>query len=181
LSPRDEAAKPLFDRLRASITPIGLHQDHVAYLDFLSTQANVRGKHIGVVGYCMSGAIALHAAADFPDRIVAAASFHGGRLATDVSGSPHLRAAQLRGAQLYFGYAAEDASMPEDAITRLEDALFVAGVDFSSDRYAGKHGFAVPDSPSYDAASAELHWQKLSELLQSALGQETTTRRTGAA
>ncbi len=112
----------------------------------------------------MSGAIALNAAADFPDKINAVASFHGGRLASDEADSPHLRAHEIK-ARLYLGYAAEDASMSNEMIVKLEQALTAADVNFESVQYSGRHGFAVPDSPSYDPGSAEQHWAAVFDLL----------------
>lgn len=43
----------------------------------------------------MSGPFALWLAADYPEKIKAAASIHGVRLATDADDSPHTRAAQI--------------------------------------------------------------------------------------
>src|SRR5690606_3695355 len=119
----------------------------------------VKGTKFAIVGYCMSGAIALRTAADFPGRIVAAASFHGGRLASDADDSPHLRAADIR-AKVYLGYARDDASMTDEMIAQLESSLAAAGVDYRSEHYPARHGFAVADSASYDAGAAERHWER---------------------
>src|SRR5690606_31759894 len=62
---------------------------------------------LGTVGYCMGGARALNAAAAWPDCIVAAASFHGGNLASDAEDSPHRNAASIK-ARLYIGVAGVD-------------------------------------------------------------------------
>jgi hypothetical protein len=45
---------------------------------------------------CMGGPIAFRTAAAVPDRVGAAASFHGGGLVTDMPNSPHLQAAKPR-------------------------------------------------------------------------------------
>jgi carboxymethylenebutenolidase len=68
-------------------------RDTAAFLDALS-RAGVSGP-IGTVGYCMGGSRALNAAAAHPGRIAAAASFHGGNLASDAADSPH-RASRRR-------------------------------------------------------------------------------------
>src|SRR6478752_4414363 len=73
------------DNLRAS-------QDTAAFLEFLDQRSDVAGTKVGTTGYCMGGGISLTAAATYPDRIVAAASFHGGGLASDSELSPHLLA-----------------------------------------------------------------------------------------
>ena len=119
---------------------------------------------MGVVGYCMSGSIAVRMAADFPDRIAAAASFHGGRLATDAPDSPHLLVGKVTG-ELYFGHADQDGSMPAEAIARLETALKQAGVKARSELYAGaRHGYAVEGMAAYDKAASERHWSTLLDL-----------------
>src|SRR5690606_25663896 len=53
-------------------------QDTEAFLAYLDTRKDVAGDKVGTTGYCMGGAISLTAAATYPDRIAAAASFHGG-------------------------------------------------------------------------------------------------------
>ena len=62
-------------------------RDTAACLDWLAADPRVKGEAVGVTGYCMGGGIAFRAAAAFPERIAAAASFHGGNLATDAVGS----------------------------------------------------------------------------------------------
>ncbi len=71
-------------------------EDTASFLDFLQQQPTIAGQKIGCVGYCMGGGFALSAAGTFPDRIAAAASLHGGRLATDQPDSPHLLAPKMR-------------------------------------------------------------------------------------
>lgn len=164
-----EEGRKLFFGLKDTLTQAGLKADHQALLDWLQAQPQVRAGQVAVVGYCMTGAIALHAAADFPQRIAAVASFHGGHLVTDNSDSPHLRAPELKAAKLHFGHAKDDASIPSEAIDRLDQALRAAGVTFSSTRHDARHGFAVADSPVHDEAAERQHWHELLELLRSSL------------
>ncbi|HSH97476.1 MAG: dienelactone hydrolase family protein [Methylophilaceae bacterium] len=163
----DEATRAYLTQLKSQFTPQSLRLDHEALLNFLKSNKQVQPANVSIVGYCMSGAIALNAAADFPDTIRAVASFHGGRLASDEPDSPHLRAHEIK-AKLYFGYAAEDASMSNEMIVKLEHALTEASVNFESVQYSGRHGFAVKDSPSYDPVSAEQHWAAVFNLLADA-------------
>ncbi len=167
----DEAAKGRRAALRAALTPEALRADIAVLLDYLAAQPYVRGLQTGVIGYCMSGSFALRAAADFPDRIAAAASFHGGGLATEAPDSPHLNVERIK-AQLYFGHAEADASMPPEAIARLDSALTQGGVKFTSEIYAARHGFAVADGPAYNATAAEKHWQSLTVLFGATLKPE---------
>jgi carboxymethylenebutenolidase len=84
-------------------------EDTEAFLAYLDTRTDVKGKQVGVTGYCMGGGIALTAAGTYPDRIAAAASFHGGNLASDSELSPHLLADKIK-ARVYIGVAANDNS-----------------------------------------------------------------------
>jgi carboxymethylenebutenolidase len=53
--------------------------------------------------------------------------------------------------------------------TRLEDALTGAGVDHTIETYPAKHGWVFRDTPVYDAAAAERHWQSLVALFDATL------------
>ncbi|MGA2776041.1 MAG: dienelactone hydrolase family protein [Steroidobacteraceae bacterium] len=95
----------------------------------------------------------------------AAASFHGGRLATGDPSSPHRLVGRIT-ASLYFGHADQDQSMPLADIERLEAALESAGTRFQSEIYAGaRHGFTMSDLPAYDQRACEQHWDRLLHLL----------------
>ncbi len=52
---------------------------------------------------------------------------------------------------------------------RLEDALTKAGVDHTIETYQAKHGWVFRDTPVYDAAAAERHWQSLVALMDAKL------------
>ena len=143
-------------------------RDSAAFLEAL-VAAGVTGK-IGVVGYCMGGGRALTAAAAYPDRIAAAASFHGGNLASDAKDSPHLRAATIK-ARVYVGSAGVDNSFPPEQSARLAEALRAAEVDHIIENYIGmSHGWAVPDHSVFDERGAERHWKRLVTLYDETLG-----------
>ena len=82
--------------LVASVTKELATRDTGAQLAFLAGQPEVLGTRVGTTGYCMGGGMSLNAAGRFPDRVAAAASFHGGPLATDAPDSPHLLAGSMR-------------------------------------------------------------------------------------
>jgi carboxymethylenebutenolidase len=133
--------------------------DTGAFLDALTAEG-VTGP-IGTVGYCMGGARALNAAARYPGRIKAAASFHGGNLASDASDSPHRHVAQIK-ARVYVGCAGVDKSFPPEQSARLAEALRAAEIDHIIENYVGMaHGWCVPDHGVYDEAGAERHWARL--------------------
>jgi carboxymethylenebutenolidase len=147
-----------------------MRRDAVAYADFLLARTEVKGKKIAVVGYCFTGQFALRAAAAAPDRIAAAASFHGGHLVTEAPDSPHAELPKVK-AELYFGHAVEDQSMPPQAIEKLDDALKGWGGVYQSEIYDGaRHGWTVPGRPVYDKAASERHFVKLFDLLKRRLG-----------
>src|ERR1051325_11084534 len=93
--------------------PENIKADVASFLDFLSAQEDVVQPKIGTTGYCMGGRISLATAGSFPDRVAAAASYHGAGLATDKPDSPHLLAPRMK-ATVYVAGAVEDASFPDE-------------------------------------------------------------------
>jgi len=123
---------------------------------------------MGVVGYCFTGGFALRTAAARPDRIAAAASFHGGGLFKDGPASPHLVLPRVT-ARLYFGHARDDRGMPAEAIASLERALGEWGGSYESEIYDALHGWTVPDSAAYNEPEAERAFAKLRALFAATL------------
>ncbi|WP_326622640.1 dienelactone hydrolase family protein [Streptomyces decoyicus] len=162
-SQRPEIFEQLAPVMR-SLTPGPAMRDAGAYLDWLAASPLVTDGPVGTTGYCMGGVLALRTAAAHPDRIAAAASFHAGRLVTDDEDSPHRLAGRIK-AELYFGHADQDGSMPADQIKRLEQTLDTAGVPYRSELYEGAHhGYTQSDTSAYNAEAAERHWRNLLEL-----------------
>jgi carboxymethylenebutenolidase len=90
-------------------------------------------------------------------------------LAADAPDSPHLVADRIT-AEVYFGHADQDASMPLEQIERLDKTLTEAGVRHRSDVYPGAHhGFTQADTSSYQAEAAERHWRELLAILDRTL------------
>jgi carboxymethylenebutenolidase len=141
--------------------------DTSAFLDALAGQG-VSGP-IGTVGYCMGGARALNAAAAYPDRIKAAASFHGGNLAGEASDSPHRQVRSIKG-RVYIGTAGVDKSFPPEQSAKLAEALRTAEIDHIIENYVGMaHGWAVPDHGVYDEKGAERHFVRVTTLFAETL------------
>lgn len=142
--------------------------DAGAFIETLASRPEVKGDRFGATGYCMGGNASLTAAGAFPDRFAAAASFHGGHLATDKPDSPDLFLGKTQ-AYVYVAGAIEDASFTDAQKDQLEQALTKAGVPHLIETYPARHGFAVPDMPVYDEAAAERHWQASFRLFGEAL------------
>ncbi len=160
--------KVLMERFMAPATSANVMADTRAFLDFLAADPAARAGGIGTTGYCWGGRMSLTAAGTYPDRVVACASYHGGRLANDAPDSPHLLAPRMK-ARVYVAGAIEDASFPDDMKERLEQALTAAGVDHRIETYPARHGFVLRDTPVHDAAAEARHWQTLVALFDATL------------
>ncbi|MEU6671674.1 dienelactone hydrolase family protein [Streptomyces sp. NPDC046727] len=166
----DPAADPtIWERLGpmlAALTPDLVKRDAGAYLRWLADSPLATDGPVALTGYCMGARLALWTAGAHPDRVAAAAGFHGGSLATDNPGSPHLEAPHIT-AELYFGHADEDPSLPPEQMARFEEALTAAGVRHTCEVYAGApHGYTQADTSAYDRDADERHWQALLGLLK---------------
>ncbi len=156
--------------LSAPLTAEAITCDASDYVDFLARQAPVKPGPMGVVGYCFTGKMALYTALSRPDRVAAAASFHGGGLATDAPNSPHLIFGPLIKARLYFGHAVNDKGMAAEAIEKLNHTLEAWGGEYESEIYEGAyHSWTVPDSPVYNQAQADRAFEKLTRLFAETL------------
>jgi carboxymethylenebutenolidase len=154
--------------LVGTVTKENATRDTEAMLNFLAEQPEVAGGKVGTTGYCMGGGLALNAAGRFPDRVGAAASFHGGQIASAAPDSPHLLAGAMT-AKVYVAGAENDPSFDKEQFDRLSAALVGAAVDHELVTYPALHGFAVPDNPTYDESAATRHWKALESLYESAL------------
>ena len=145
-------------------------RDAAAYLRWLEESPLVADGPVGLTGYCMGARLSLLTAGTHPERVAAAAGFHGGRLATDQPDSPHLVAGRVT-AELYFGHADHDQSLPPEQIALLADTLTAAGVRHTCEVYEGAHhGYTQADTAAYDEEAAERHWSALLDLLKRNLG-----------
>lgn len=145
-------------------------RDNEAVLAFLDAQEQVdHERKYGVMGYCMTGSWTLRAAAAFPDRIGAAASFHGGGLAADGATSPLQVIAKMRAEALIAIAENDDAKEPE-AKTKLRKAFDQAGLKAEIEVYQAPHGWCMPDMLTrYHEAEAQRAWSRLLALLARAL------------
>lgn len=164
-NPADRAA--VF-ALRSKLTNQTIDTDTAAFVDWLGRQSQVSKAKIGFTGYCMGGAIVTRAAAIRPDRVGAAASWHGGGLTTDKPDSPHLLAPKIK-AEMIFGIAQDDDAKQPDSKTILKKAMDDAGVKVTVEVYKANHGWCVPGSAAYNEPEAERAWGELLKLYKRAL------------
>ncbi len=161
-----DTLRPLMGTLNAE-TQV---RDARAFVTFLDGQASVDGnRKMGTMGYCMGGPFTMRTAAAIPDRIGAAASFHGGGLVTDQPDSPHLLVPRMKAHYLFAIAENDDENQPE-AKDVLRDAFSQAGLPAEIEVYTGAlHGWCPPDSTVYHEAQAERAWSRLLVLFENAL------------
>lgn len=165
----DEQRMKRMAELNGPLTPEAVQRDAIAYIDFLAALDSVSPGPMGVVGYCATGGVALRTAAARPEKIAAAASFHGARLFTDAPTSAHLALPPVK-ARLYFAHAVQDRTMADEAVEGFRRALEAWGGRYESEVYEGAyHGWTVPDSPVYNQPQAERAYKKLVELFSNTL------------
>jgi carboxymethylenebutenolidase len=165
----DEGERTRLFSLMKTLTRDRIIADAGSYLAFLLGRDEVTGETAGTTGYCMGGRISIITAGEHPDKVGAAASFHGGRIAVpDDPESPHLAAPRIRAKVYVAGADKDDSYTPEEA-ELLESALTEAGVEHTCEIYPALHGFAVPDNPTHDATAERRHWDALADLYSRAL------------
>jgi len=124
------------------------------------------GSAIGCHGYCMSGPYALAAAAQYGQRITAAASFYGTWLVSDAEQSPHLSLGDIPG-EAYISCAEHDSLAPPEMVAELKSLFDASGCRGELEIHPGvHHGFAFPQRSIYDKPAAERHWERLHALYQ---------------
>ena len=119
---------------------------------------------VGVTGFCMGGALTILAAVNVPESDAGVAWY----------GYPPLEyidASKIK-APLMGHWATEDVPFPIAKVDTLEKMLGDAQVKFEFHRYNAKHAFANETADSknlpmikYDAAAAQLAWQRTIEFL----------------
>ncbi|MEO1994633.1 MAG: dienelactone hydrolase family protein [Planctomycetaceae bacterium] len=161
-----DTLRPLMGSLNAETQT----RDAQAFIGFLDRQQSVdSNRKMGTMGYCMGGPFTMRTAAALPDRVGAAASFHGGGLVTDQPDSPHLLVSQMK-AQYLFAIAANDDENQPEAKNVLRDAFAQASLPAEIEVYDGAmHGWCPPDSQVYDEPQAERAWSRLLALFTRAL------------
>jgi carboxymethylenebutenolidase len=157
--------------MAAALTADANISDAKSYTTFLDLQPQTdKAKKMGVQGYCMGGPLTFRTAATRPDRIGAAATFHGGGLVTDKPDSPHLLIPKMK-AEVLCCVAANDDKRDPAAKDKLKEAFAAANLKATVEVFEGcDHGWTVRGSQVYNEAGAERAWSELTALYKRDLG-----------
>lgn len=155
-------ARAILGPMREKLTQDNTVSDNRAFFHFLDQQAGSDTSKPGaVLGYCMSGAFAMWAAAALPERVGAIATFHGGGLATAKSDSPHLTVRQTKALALH-AVAENDNERSPDMVPLLIEAYQQADLYADIKVYEGTlHGWTPPDSRVYNEKQADKAWHAM--------------------
>ncbi len=167
----DPATRDALMALMRALTPETSATDAKAFTTWLDQQPSVdKSRKMGTTGYCMGGPLVMRTAATVPDRIGAAATFHGGGMVTDKPDSPHLLIPKMK-AHFLIAIAANDDAKQPDAKGTLKTAFAQASLPANVEVFEGTmHGWCPPDSHVYNRDAAEKVWSELLSLFKSALG-----------
>ena len=151
--------------LAAALTADANISDAKSYTAFLDQQPQTdKKKKMGVQGYCMGGPLTFRTAATVPDRIGAAATFHGGGLVTDKPDSPYLMIPKMK-AEVLCCVADNDDKRDPAAKDKLKEAFAAAHLKATVEVFEGcDHGWTVRGSQVYNEAGAERAWAELTAL-----------------
>ena len=144
--------------------------DANAFINWLDQQPSVdTSRKIGTTGYCMGGPIVMRTMSNFPERMGAGGSFHGGGLNTANPDSPHLGIPNMDGRMLIAIATNDDERDPESKYV-LRRSFAAAQVPAEVLVYDdANHGWCVPDSAVYNEAQAERAWSRLLRTFEIAL------------
>lgn len=138
-----------------------------AHLAQLRAQPTVDGARIGAMGYCLGGALSLHAARLGLD-LKGVVSFHGALGRTHQAKPGDIKA------EILVCHGADDALVPEDDQKNFHDDMQALGVKYEFIAYPGaKHGFTNPEATekgrkyglplAYDESVDRQSWQAMKD------------------
>lgn len=134
--------------------PDAVHQDLVGAVG----HARRHHSKVGVMGFCMGGALTIAAAAHIPE-LAAAVCFYGVPPAA-IADPKTIRV------PLQCHFAEQDTWCTPAVVTDLEQKLREGGVPFELHRYAAQHAFFNESRPEvHDPAAATLAWQRTLDFL----------------
>ena len=166
----DAGAMPMLLGHASHLTSEALTRDFAALVETVDREFEFSDGPIGAVGYCMTGGFPVRLAAQFPDRVRAAAGFHSAGLASGDGSRAILDLIPAVKARVYFGHADQDPYLDADQIGAVDHALALAGVHFTTELFRGAmHGFTTPDGAAYQADADALHFKRLFTLFEESI------------
>ena len=167
---RDPGVREVLIPMYRKLTHEASMSDARAYIKFIDQQDSVdTSRGIGTAGYCMGGPLIMRTAGAVPERVGAAASFHGGGLVTEREDSPHLLIPKSP-AHVLHAIAANDDERSPTVKDDLAAAYKAAGVPAEIEVYKDTlHGWCPPDSSVYNQEQAEKAWSRMLNLFKTAL------------
>jgi carboxymethylenebutenolidase len=146
--------------LQSQVDPEKLMNDFFAAIEFLMAHEETTGR-VGITGFCYGGGVANAAAVAYPE-LGAAVPFYGRQ-------APIEEVARIQ-APLLLHYAGLDERINE-GWPAYEAALQQHGKVYEAYIYPDvNHGFHNDSTPRYDAAAAELAWQRTVDWFRQHLG-----------
>ncbi len=139
------------------------HQDLQGAVNFLATQGPSSGAPVGVMGFCMGGAL----------TVAAAVHVKGLRAAVCFYGIPPAEFANPAAIRIPFQghFAQQDDWCTPAAVDALVQAMGAAPTPPEVHRYPAQHAFFNHSRPEvYDAACAEQAWSRMQAFWQAQLG-----------
>jgi carboxymethylenebutenolidase len=152
--------------MRDILVADAVDRDATAFVAWLDAQQEVdTARGIGTNGYCMTGPFTIRTAAAAPQRVKAAASFHGGGLVTAEKDSPHLLIPRTRAGYVFAIAQNDDAREPRTKDV-LRQTCREAGRSADIEVFPAQHGWCTPDAPVYDPAQQARAWGKMLALFK---------------
>jgi carboxymethylenebutenolidase len=133
-------------------------RDLSAAVDYLETQDSTTSKKVGVVGFCMGGALTVLGAVFVPEAD-AASSWYG----FPPEGAADVTRIKI---PLQLHLAEKDASFTPEAARALEAKLKGANVPFESYWYDAGHAFGNEKGQNYNKQAADLAWQRTTQFFE---------------
>lgn len=148
-----------------------LLSDIQATIDYLYSLPQVKKTGVGSIGFCFGGHV-VYLVSILPE-IKATASFYGAGIANWKPGEEDKATVDCTPdtkGTLYGFFGKEDASIPQEQVDTIEQALKDNNIPHKIFRYDGaEHGFFCDQRGSYNGEAAQDAWPKVLELFSSEL------------
>jgi carboxymethylenebutenolidase len=163
---RDDAMSSVIRPARLTVTNANVTDDTAGILAWLDTQDKAKPGPVGIAGHCMSGSYVITLAARFPTRIAAGAAYYGVDIVTDKPDSAHLLVDKIK-AEIYLSFAEKDATVPDNVIPTIKDALKQHRITHDVEQVPGTlHGYLFAERAAYNPVAAEAAWAKTFALFE---------------